>query len=163
MSFTYDTYVGPYARCAVEREPVTKLQITCPTEGCKNHGQDMRKPFCDLCGAKAASLPHVELDFVINQWDVSEEIGEALCAPGGDEYMRWSEANAAHLWMPNRHMPGRDPHLEERDPFSLAEITPKMVEGEILQFQITFEDALRDLRARYGAMSLHWGVIQHYS
>lgn len=83
MSYTYDTYVGPYARCAVERVPVTRLQITCPSEGCKNHGTGMRKPFCELCGAKVASLPHTELDFAIDHWDVSEEIDEALCGPGG--------------------------------------------------------------------------------
>jgi hypothetical protein len=165
MSFTYDTYVGAYARCAVERVPVTRLQITCPTDGCENHGKGMRQSFCQLCGAKVASLPHVELDFAIDQWQVREDIDEVLVQPGGDEYVRWSEANAAHLWMPNQSMPGRDPHLDSREPFMLQEITAKQVETEILQFQITFEDVLTELRARYGAdaVTLHWGIIQDYS
>lgn len=165
MSFTYDTYVGPYVRCVAAREPVTRLMITCPTEGCKNHGSHMRQPFCQLCGAKAASLPHVEMDFTVDQWSVQEDIDEALSHPGGDEYVRWSEANSAHLWMPNKQMPGRDPRLESREDFALFEITSKQVETEITQFQITFEDALTELRARYGApcVTLHWGIIQDYS
>jgi hypothetical protein len=163
MSTTYSTYVGPYARCAVERVPVTRMQITCPTEGCKNHGEGMRRPFCDLCGAKVASLPYIEMDFAIDHWDVSEEIDEALCNPGGDEYHRWTEANAAHLWIPNRSMPGRDPRLEEREAFALFEIEEKQLAAEILQFQVTFEDALAQVRERYGNLTLHWGIIQDYS
>lgn len=163
MSYTYDTYVGPYARCAIEREPVTRLQITCPTEGCTNHGEGMRKPFCELCGAAGARLPYTALAFVIDQWDVSEEIEGALCNPGGDEYVRWAEANATHIWMPNLQMPGRDPRLESREPFSLAEITAKQVDEEILQFQVTFEDSLAFLKERYGNLTMRWGIIQDYS
>lgn len=163
MSITYSTYVGPYARCAVEKEPKTVLQITCPNTACANHGKDMRQPFCGLCAAKVASLPHIELDFAIDHWDVSEEIGEALCGPHGDEYHRWSERESAHLWLPNKTMPGRDPHLEEREDFALFEIGEKQPAAEILQFQITFESELKTLRERYGNLSLHWGIIQDYS
>lgn len=158
MSFN-DTYVGPYARCIVERVSKIRLQITCPTEGCENHEKVMRKPYCDLCGARVASLPHTELGFAIDQWDVTEEIGDALSAPGGDEYMRWAEANAAHLWISNRRMPGRDPHLESREPFSLAEITSDQLEKESAVFLSTFEDALAILQERYGNLTLHWGII----
>lgn len=164
MSADYGTYVGPYARCAVARVPVTRLQIACPNKECPNHTKGLRVPFCELCGSKVASLPHVELDFTVDQWDVQEDIHEALAQPGGDGYMRWSEANAAHLWKPNKQMPGRDPHLESREAFALFEIAAPQIAAEIAQFQVTFEDALTELRARYGAdaVTLHWGVIQDY-
>jgi hypothetical protein len=166
MSYTYDTYVGPYARCAVERVPTTKLQIACLNAQCKNHERyHDGHSFCPRCGSKIGTVEHTELDFAIDAYDVSEEIDEALCNPGGDEYMRWTEANSAHLWIPNRGMPGRDPHLESREPFSLAEITSDMVDKERATFLAMFEDEIAILIARYGAgrVAIHWGVIQHYS
>ena len=163
MSIDYSTYVGPYVRCAVERVPVTRMQITCPTKTCDNHGKSMRQPFCSLCGVKVASLPHTEEDFAIDHWDISEEINEALHTPSGDEYYRWSIANATHLWLPNLPMPGRSPYLDSRADFALFDIAESQRNAEILQFQITFGDAIAHLKKRYGAISFHWGVVQYYS
>lgn len=164
MSIDYSTYVGPYVRCAVERVPVKNLKIACLNVACKNHERYHNgHTFCPVCGSKIGTVEHTEIEDAIDQWDVREEIDEALCNPGGDEYLRWIEANSAHLWMPNQAMPGRDPRLESREPFSLAEITAKQLDTEITQFQITFEDALRELKERYGNLTLHWGVIQDYS
>lgn len=164
MSTDYRTYVGPYARCAVARVPVTRLQITCPNTVCKNHGEGLRTPFCDLCGTRVESLPQTGSAQAVDRWDVREEINEALAGAGGDAYWRWSESNGIHLWMPNLKMPGRRPHLEDRTDFALFEITEGQIATEILQFQITFEDALTVLRERYGAdaVTLHWGIIQDY-
>lgn len=162
MSISYRTYVGPYARCAVERVEKTVMQITCPNVECANHGESMRQPYCDRCGTRVSSLPHTELTDAVDDYDVSEAIDEALCTPSGGGYATWVEQHGAHLWLPNRRMPGRDPSLEEREAFALFEIGEKQRDAEILQFQITFEDALRELRTRYGNLTLHWGIIQDY-
>src|SRR6266581_1239600 len=133
MSFTYDTYVGPYARCAVARAPITKLRIACLNETCKNHERDMRVKFCELCGSQTGTVSHAEMRDAVDQWEVQEEIDEALCSPGGDGYMNWTRANGAHLWKPNQHMPGRDPHLESREDFALFEITSQQIDAERIQ------------------------------
>lgn len=164
MSFNYRTYVGPYVRCAVGQVPATQLQITCLNSSCENHGKGQRTPFCSLCGGKVGTLPHTVLEDAVDDGALQEEIDEQLVTASGDDYWRWSQVQHAHIWLPNIGTDGRDYHLEERDPWMLAEITSAQVDQEMIAFQVQFDAGLAALRDAYGhdAVALHWGILQDY-
>jgi len=165
MSIDYGIYVGPYVRCKVDQAPVTRLQITCPNDACKNHKQPMRKPFCDLCGSKVATVPLTVMEDRIDTWDVREAIDERLCTASGDTYGRWSEENRTHLWKPNKQLGMVAGHLESREAFALFTIEPSVIGVEIARFQGAFSDDIEYLQTVYGAdaVSIEWGIIQDYS
>lgn len=166
MGIDYGIYAGPYVRCAVRLEPVTKLHISCPNVECKNHGDALRTPFCNLCGSKVATLKHIEMAEAVDTWDVSEAINERLATAHGDAYHgRWSQENHAHLWMPNKPLELVAGHLDAREAFALFTIEPRTIELELARFQGAFQDDLDYLRTVYGvdAVTLHWGIIQDYT
>lgn len=164
MSISYETYVGPYVRCAVGTKEEKQAYISCPNAECPNHGMALRTPYCEKCGAKVQSLTRTFTAEAVDAWDVREKIDDRLTIPGGDAHMTWCEENHAHLWMPNVPTPWRDGHLEERADFFLQEIQIGEPAGEMLAFADFFAPELTTLRATYGvnAVSIHWGIIQYY-
>lgn len=162
MSFGYNTYVGPYVRCAVEMVDVTETRKTCSNLACSTFGHYDDNAFCSECGAPVRELPFSKRDHAVDSWDVSEAINERLTTAHGDAYERWSIDNSAHLWKPNTGGIGR--HLDSRADFYLAEITPAELMREVARFTEHFSTDLDTLRQHYGAaaVSIHWGVIQDY-
>lgn len=165
MSFNYRTYVGPYVRCAVEQVPATQLQTTCLNSSCANHGKGQRTPFCSLCGGKVGTVPHTVLKDAVDDGAIQEQIDEHLVTASGDDYWRWTQAEHAHIWLSNVGTNGRDYHLEERDPWMLAEITSAQIDQEMVAFLLQFQDEINALQNAYGsdAVKMHWGIIQDYS
>lgn len=165
MSIDYRTYVGPYVRCAVGTKQIQALRIACPNAECLNHTRGLRASYCDLCGARVGNIEHTVTVDAVDVWDMRETIDDALTTPSGDAYMRWVEAERAHLWIPNRAMPGRDPHLESHIDFALSEIMPTRVQAELGGFRRQFQNEILQLIAAYGgdAVTLHWGIVQDYS
>lgn len=165
MSIDYRTYVGPYVRCAVGTKEIQALRIACPNAECPNHTREMRTPYCDRCGARVGSVEHTVTVDAVDVWDMREALNDTLATPSGDAYMRWAEANHAHLWISNVAVPMRDPHLESRVDFALFEITSTRVVAELDTFRRQFQNEILQLIAAYGgdAVTLHWGIVQDYS
>lgn len=167
MSITYNTYVGPYVRCAVEFKDVIDLKKGCVNAECPNHKLDrfVSGKFCMVCGSPIGDVPYTERKEAVDRWEVSEEIDQRFSDPGGDGYYRWVEENKAHLWLPNidAGIP-RNGHLESQEVFALADIQAADIQTETEQFTTFFAAELALLRSRYGeaAVSIHWGIIQHY-
>ncbi len=163
MSIDYETYIGPYARCAVDRADVPEPYVGCSNDACVNAAKSVSSPFCPVCGAKVTTRTRLVPGFAVDAWDVRERISDRLSPPSGDGYYFWTEKQGIHLWLANQHMPGRDFSLESRADFSIAAITPADIEREIAAFAEFFAADLDVLRAVYsGAVSLHWGIVQHY-
>lgn len=164
MSISYETYVGPYARCANGTKEENQQYISCPNADCENHQKALRTPYCEKCGTKVQSLTRTFTAEAVDAWDVGEKIDDRLTTPGDDAHMTWSEENHAHLWMPNVSTPWRNGHLEERADFFLQEIQLGDCATEISAFADFFAPELTALRAAYGAnaVSIHWGIIQYY-
>ena len=165
MSIDYGTYVGPYVRCAVGTKEIQALRIACPNPECLNYACELRTPYCHLCGKQVGSVTHTVTVDAVDVWDMRETIDDALTTPSGDAYMHWAEASRAHLWIPNRAMPGRDPHLESRVDFALVAIEPGQIQAELDAFRRQFQHQILQLIAAYGVdvVTLHWGIIQDYS
>lgn len=167
MGISYKTYVGPYVRCVVEFKDVEKTRRACPNTACKSYGETRfaQGEFCAKCGTPIGDVSYTERIEAVDRWEVSEEIDQHLCDPGGDGYIRWVEANKAHLWKPNIDAGiARDGHLESRVDFALSEIQAAEIQTEIERFTQFFAQELAHFRSRYGAdvVSIHWGVIQDY-
>lgn len=163
----YHTYVGPYVRCAITMVDVKRLQLSCPNTNCHNRGLHINSNmFCPLCGSQIASITVNDRDSSVDQWDVSERIQERLSSASGDAYSDWSEANLAHLWLPNVRIPDqRDGHLESRCDFFQTPISVVQVANERSTFERFFAKELAELGTAYGsdAVTVEWGIIQDYN
>lgn len=164
MSIAYETYVGPYARCVIAMVPVTSVRTACVNAVCPNHEREKDGAFCQLCGSATGDVAYTELDESVDQWAVSEALGERLTTPGGDAECEWRRTELAHLWMPNVSTPWRDGHLESREAFALIGIGETQIGDEIAAFRDFFAPELTILREHYGdqAVTVQWGIIQHY-
>lgn len=162
MSFSYQTYVGPYVRCAVGAQTKVVSVRACLNDTCENHAKryDMSGAFCVLCGSAIGDVPHTEIADAVDHWEVSESINERLCTAGGDAYQTWTEAERAHIWKPNVGDVGR--HLDDREDWRLEEIGAGQIGEELAAFEAFFAPELDYMRPLYLSVTLHWGIIQDY-
>lgn len=162
MSFSYSTYVGPYAVCAVGRRTTTEAWRSCPNAGCPNYGTHMPPGFCPHCGAPVDDTAFPVVVDAVDDDEVRKYIDERLATPSGDAYHDWARENSAHLWLPNVGDIGR--HLDSREAFGLHRIQPADIHNETHAFEGYFAAELAHLRTAYGeaAVSVRWGVIQDY-
>lgn len=165
MSISYQTYIGPYVRCAVGVEESVEQIRACTNPACPDHKHHVSSAFCHLCGSPVGDVPYRTVKDAVDDWAVREEISDRLATASGDGYSKWGRENHAHIWLPNVTVPWRDCHLEERADFVLVEILPGQREDELAQFRSWFANELKVLRQHYGAthVLIHWGIVQDYN
>jgi hypothetical protein len=140
-------------------------RTACANTACQGHQEQFtRGLFCSLCGSPIADIAYSITVDSVDQYDVSEQIHERLCAPSGDAYQNWVPQNNAHLWKPNINYGGRNGHLESREGFALVLLRPNDVLNERDIFAAFFASDLARLRQVYGddAVMVEWGIIQDY-
>jgi len=165
MSIDRGIYVGPYVECRVETVQVTKTRKACTNRTCQNHTRIISAAFCGLCGSPVKPVEYVTPEHSVDQWAMVEAISERLSSASGDAYSEWSETHNLHLWKPNKHMEGREMHLDPHEDFRADPVTPEMVIQEMTLFTLQFSAELAKFQEVYGetAVQVKWGVIQDYT
>jgi hypothetical protein len=163
MGTDYTIHVGPFIECVVTRVPVQRARQTCPDQLCLNHQWTMPDGSCPACGKEVRQVPYEVIEDAVNPSQVVDAVGGRLARVSGMAYDRWSAESSCHLWLGNRHVPGRDPSVEPHAEFVMTPINARNVGEECISFEIFYRNDLAILRQYYGdaAVRVRWGIIQY--
>lgn len=149
------SYLGPYARVVLKKEPRTYEEESCPNTGCQSHGRFLCDMFCPSCGSHVAKVKVTEMV----TYSFSMVVSEDQLTPLGHQ-----DENLVLYLGPNTHGDDRPRPREvlylggnDDEHLDLAGID---VAAETRWFESAYADALQKLRDKYGEtnVSVSWGA-----
>ncbi len=165
MGTDYTVHAGPYVVCKNEKAEAVLTRRSCTSKKCPEHKKEYHNPkakFCADCGSPIGDVEYKQNVLKIDQYELYEELDEALISPMGDYYHYWRKKNNIDIWVSNLRNKGRewsfDPHSTE---FFAQEITLNLMQLEIIEFVEQFKEQLKILRKHYGEnnVEVKWGIM----
>lgn len=174
MGTSYQTYIGPYIRCQVERVPITYEKAdVCTDESCKCYARDVTVwapadndegiRFCTACGKKLGTITvadegqNVPLEKVEGE---DLELRPRLDRPHGDCIWDTFYGQDAHVWFPVE-TDLEVGEFESRQDGHWQAIDPGCAAREILNVESEYSGDIEELKALYGAgnVTVEWGLF----
>ena len=167
MGMNYSGFLGPYVRCGVLTEPLTKEVLVCPKKGCrfsrKGNPMDAGNNFCPQCGAEAKTKTvkiKGEVNEMVDSYIVVMATKERLTEFNG-EYGQ----TGIHIFVSNStKSPGQ--RISRDEPCGeIKQYNGPEIDKEMMAFRDRHAKDLETLHDYYGEdkVEVCWGLLTEVS